>query len=274
MEAFQFISQFVELPDEKLPLLKAALGIALVEYPELDIEEELRKFDSIVAAAKERVEKASDQNEGIILLSDFFKEVGFRGNSADYYNPRNSFLNEVLERKNGIPIARSLVYLEAADRLGIKAHGVGFPGHFIVGHEIESGNIYLDPFNSWRRIGLKEMDEILDVIYQGKARFDPSFLTPISKRMILVRMLNNLKSIYWEDGDLRKALQVLRCICSLAPDSAFDLRDKGLVNYQMQNYEEAMKDLTKYVESKPDAQDSNAMLEIIPQIRLILGRGR
>jgi len=260
MDAVAALSQYTKIPDDEIPLLRAALSIALIEYPDLDLDKEMSEISSLIDGIKRRNDSIDYTGETLCSINQYlFSKLGFKGNKDDYYNPRNSLLNEVIKRKTGLPITISSIYLGIAWSIGLDLHGIGFPGHFIVGCRDKEEIRYLDPFNSGRELTEKSLQKMLDEIYQGRVILNESFLQPLSKRMILVRMLNNLRGIYLENKELLKALQVLTCICILTPDSAIDIRDKGILNYQLGNYQEALDDLTKYLHLIPEATDADAI---------------
>ncbi len=260
MDAAAALSQYAKVTDDEIPLLRAALSIALIEYPDLDLDQEMGEISSLIDGSKIHIGSTDDIGVTLRSINEYlFDKLGFKGNKDDYYNPRNSLLNEVIKRKTGLPITISSIYLGIAWSIGLDLYGIGFPGHFIVGYRVNQVNRYLDPFNSGRELNEKSLQKILDEIYQGRVILNESFLQPLSKRMILVRMLNNLRGIYLENKELLKALQVLTCICILTPDSATDIRDKGLLNYQLGKYQEALDDLTKYLQLMPEATDTDAV---------------
>ena len=275
MNAQEFISKYTDLPDNSIPLFKASLGIALIEYPKLDIDEQIAKLEEVTEDAKTRVGSTGDEDEVINVLNTYlFDELGFKGNSVDYYNPHNSLLNDVLERRTGIPITISTIYLEVAWNLGLDVHGVGFPGHFLVGCKTRKETKYLDPFNGGRQLDKLGMIKILDRVYHGKLGFDESFLRPVSKRMILVRMLNNMRGNYLENGNLRRALDAINCITQLIPTSAPDMKDRGLLNYQLRNYDSALQDFSTYLKLVPDGEESDLIRKALEDIQLMLREGR
>jgi len=258
MDAAAALSKYTKVTDDEIPLLRAALSIALIEYPDLDLDQEMGEISSLIDGSKIHIGSTDDIGVTLRSINEYlFDKLGFKGNKDDYYNPRNSLLNEVIKRKTGLPITISSIYLGIAWSIGLDLHGIGFPGHFIVGYRVNQVNRYLDPFNSGRELNEKSLQKILDEIYQGRVILNESFLQPLSKRMILVRMLNNLRGVYLENKELLKALQVLTCVCILTPDSATDIRDKGLLNYQLGNYQEALDDLTKYLQLMPEATDTD-----------------
>ena len=274
MEASEEITKYAPLSDNEIPLYRAGVAIALIEHPDLDIESEIVKIDSLIEKAKQETMNFASMDEKFEKLNDFFfNELSFKGNAEDYYNPRNSLLDEVLQRRTGIPITISVIYLEFAWRLGLDAYGIGFPGHFLIGYKKSAGRMaYLDPFNRGIRVEEDNLRKMLDQMYEGRITFGESLLAPSSKRSILIRMLNNLKAIYLENKDLKRTLDVLDCICELAPDSASEIRDRGLVNLQLRKYSEALDDLYRYTELEPNATDSETMRQTIQEIKAMLGK--
>src|SRR5262249_8416488 len=155
------------------------------------------------------------------------KQEGFRANRTNYYDPRNSFLNDVLERKKGIPITLSVVYLEVARRAGLELRGVGFPGHFLVKCAEGEEEIVIDPFDKGEVRTVEDLQMLLDGLYGGKVALRPEFLAPVTHRQIVQRMLNNLKGIYLSEENLLKALSAAERLVILQPSSAPEIRDRG-----------------------------------------------
>ncbi|MGH7404707.1 MAG: SirB1 family protein, partial [Candidatus Methylomirabilales bacterium] len=220
----------VARPDEQINLAEAALFIAAEEYPHLDIRGYLDRISRIAERIKDRV---GPELEPVRLIQELnrslFDEEGFRGNSEDYYDPKNSFLNEVIDRRKGIPITLSILYMEIAWRLDLPLVGVGLPGHFIVKYEAAEREILVDPFHQGALLSEEDCQRTLDRIYIGKVAFHRDLLTRTPKRLILARMLNNLKSIYLQRGDLLRALGVAERLVLIDPDSPNLLRDRGLI---------------------------------------------
>src|SRR3989337_4258823 len=195
--ARRLLAEMVSRKEEEIELARAALLFAKEEYPGLDVGKYLQKLELMTEEIKSRI---GNNNDPHFLISEInrylFTEEGFRGNEDDYYDPRNSFLNDVLDIKTGIPITLSVLYIEIASRLGLTLLGVGFPGHFIVKYSGMEGEILVDPFNKGRILSIKDCKEILDRIYGGRMQFHSEFLQPVTKKEILSRMLHNLTSIY------------------------------------------------------------------------------
>ena len=185
------------LIDEETPLLEAAMSIALIEYPELDLSLELQKFESLKTSARAWVGRKRTQESILASFNDyFFEQLGFRGETEDYHNPRNSFLNQVLETKRGIPISISVIYVEMAKSIGLDAYGVSFPGHFLVGCSINGRRKLIDVFNRGTLLTSAELRGMLSQTYEGKIELDETMLARASNKSILLRMRGNLEGIY------------------------------------------------------------------------------
>ena len=208
MERF---AALVQRPDLDIELDRAALLVGDWECGAVDIERYCHVLDDMAAAA-ERQRLLLDElpwSGARALGRTLFVELGFRGNTADYYDPRNSFLRDVLERRVGIPITLGVVYMEVARRIGVRATGVGFPGHFLVRvHEGDDG-LVIDPFNGGAALSESDLHELLKRVVGPEAKLEPNLLEPTSNRQILTRMLLNLAGIYGRQGDLFRSLEVL-----------------------------------------------------------------
>jgi regulator of sirC expression with transglutaminase-like and TPR domain len=263
-------AEILNLADDQISLAEAALCIAAEEYPRLDVSLYLERLSDFAELASERVanqfETASGPGRIIQALNDtLFDDLGFHGNRDNYYDPRNSYLNEVIDRRAGIPITLSVVYIDVATRIGFPVEGVNLPGHFIVSHTAESGVIYIDAFNNGRLLGVAGCDELLKEVTGGRAELTAEHLAPATARQILARMLSNLLSIY-SKGDHRRALGVIDLMLMITPDSPPHLRDRGLLLASLGNTHGAIDELEKYLALVPDAPDANLIQE---QIKLI-----
>jgi regulator of sirC expression with transglutaminase-like and TPR domain len=185
-----------------------------------------------------------------------FGEDGFRGNAGDYYDPRNSFLNDVLERRLGIPITLSVIYVEVAARAGLTARGVGFPGHFLVRAEKDGAHCLLDPFNGGAPLGGDDCEALLRRMHGASARLDPAHLRPVGTRQIVTRMLANLKGIYTALGDWPRALRTLDRLLLVCPAALAERRDRGAVHARLGNPRAAIRDWEAYLGGAPDAPDA------------------
>jgi len=252
----------VELPDDEIDLGRAALAIAQAEYPSLQIETYLGRLEQLASIVRDR---SAGENSPYRLIASLnyvlFSQEGYRGNRDDYYDPKNSFLNDVIERRIGIPIALSVLYMEVARRADLRLHGVGFPGHFLVKYAGDEGEIVVDPFDKGEVRTTEELQEMLDRLYGGKFRLQPEFLSRVSNRQIVQRMLANLKAIYVREENFHKAVSVVERLVILDPISADEIRDRGLLYLKLERFSEAVDDLETYLRLMSAAADAEEILE-------------
>jgi regulator of sirC expression with transglutaminase-like and TPR domain len=209
-----------------------------------------------------------------------FEEVGLRGNRDDYYDPRNSFLNDVLDRGLGIPITLSIVYLEVAQRIGFPVAGVGMPGHFLLKYRPapsqavkdsdSSQEVLIDCFNRGDTLTRQDCQRRLHEIYSGEMTLRPEFLHPINHRQILARMLNNLKTVYLSTRDFRKALTIADLMLVVRPRSAEDLKQRALLRFSMELHKLAAEDLEEYLRISPAASDAGEVRQMSLSIRRMM----
>ncbi len=257
-------ARIIRCPDEEIDLLRAGLAIAAGDYPGLDVDFYLARVDQIASAVRARRGDKFNPYRSIASINFvLFQEQGFRGNRDDYYDPRNSFLNEVLERKKGIPITLSVLYMEVARRVGLELYGVGFPGHFLVKYLGDGEEIVIDPFHEGAIKTDEELEALLSELYRSEVALNPQFLQPVTKKQILERMLNNLKAIYLRREDWQRSLSVADYLVVLNPDSAGDRRDRGLLYLKLECFSSAVEDLEAYLRMAPDAEDAVAIREQI-----------
>ncbi len=268
--------------DAAIDLGRAALLIASEEYPDLDIAHYLAQLDvlamqvrvslgvvDIEAADLTRTLQERDPLSIIEAINQvLFVQERFRGSSkADYYNPRNSFLNDVLERRIGIPITLSLVYMEVGRRLGVQIDGIGMPFHFLAAYRLPQGRIYIDVYEQGRILTEEECRERMQRIFKDKMHFNQRWLQPISHRQILERMLDNLKYIYISRGDDKRALSVCDRLVLLAPNSAIERRDRGRLYMHLKMYGRALRDLKMYLELASEDENVEEVQKEIHSLR-------
>ena len=247
------LEQLVNRPEESLDLAEAALLIAQDEYPHLDIGAYLRRLDDLSGKVRARLSPGAPPEKIITAMNHFlFEEEGFAGNAEHYYDPRNSFLNEVLDRRQGIPITLSIVYMEVGRRLGLSLEGVSFPGHFLVKLELEHGKIVLDPYSGG--ISLSEQD-LSNRLHHSHRRLD-RLLASAGKKEILVRLLCNLKGVYLHKEEFARALSAVDRILLIMPDLPEEVRDRGLLYERLECAQSALQDYRRYIELEPDAPDA------------------
>jgi regulator of sirC expression with transglutaminase-like and TPR domain len=260
-------STLMARPDPQIDLAHAALLIAAEEYPELDVDAYRARLDAMGQALAGRL-AAAEPVERVQAISRYlFQEEGFRGNTEDYYDPRNSFLNQVLDRRTGIPISLSTIYIEVARRAGLAVEGVGLPGHFIV--RVASGEceFLVDPFHGGALLSQDDCQQRLDRVYGGRVRMELAMLAVCSRRQILARMLRNLKAIYARAEDQPRTLAVVDLLLRVQPESVEDLRDRGLLHASLDCYGAAVRDLEAYLEKAPGAPEAESILERIAELR-------
>ena len=260
-----------ETPDDQIDLATAALLIAAAEYPELDIPHELEVLDSLSAGASKRLSEDRDPLYCLNTLSEYlFDEIGFRGDPDHYYDPRNSFLNDVLSRRLGIPITLSLVFLEVGKRLDIPLVGVGMPGHFLLRHRDEE-SLFIDSFNQGVLLSEEECAERMRQVPQANIAWDSRLLAPLSNRDYVARILRNLKGIYLQDQDHRRALTMIDRLVALYPEAVQERRDRGLLNFQLEHHEQALQDLEFYLDSEPLSDDQEDVQRLVSRLKQLLG---
>lgn len=266
--AAQALARALRSPEAELNLGRAALLIARAEYPGLDVGHYLDRLDALARSIAPEVAREEDAAHRLDLLSRFlFISEGFRGNADQYYDPRNSYLNDVLDRKLGIPITLSTIFMEVARRLGLPIVGVGFPGHFLVKYVHRDGEILIDPFHRGAILTPRECRRRLEEMAGGSVPFRAEHLRAVSKAQILFRMLTNLKHIYVRARNFPKALRILDLLLVVDPGAAPDVRDRGLLLSQVGCPGAALHDLERYVAMAPEAEDAEAMAKQVAGIR-------
>lgn len=250
-----------------VPLAEAALAIAQEEYPHLVADAYLRQLDELAEAVRGRLPARWNAATALrALRAALFEEAGFRGNDEDYYDPRNSFLNEVLERRLGIPITLCVIYVEVAARVGLPVHGVGFPGHFLVKHVSGQVELFVDPFHGGEILSGDECLARLNATVPGRA-VERRHLEAATPQQILRRLLHNLRKIYVKAGDDVRALWVVDRLVLLSPDDALARRDRGLLEARLGGTKAALADLQGYLAAEPAGEDADEVRELVAQLR-------
>lgn len=242
----------VALSDDAADLAPAALLIPRVEYRAVDPAPALAELRRLGALAETRLTalgSATDAHGRIDALNQLlFSEEHFTGNEAHYDDPRNNFLNDVIDRRTGIPITLSLVYMEVARRAGLALEGVNFPGHFLVRYVIEGEELLIDPYHKGMVLSSADCQRLLTKQFDGELAFSRDLLVTASKRQILTRVLSNLKRLYVRFRSFPQARDVTELLLALDPGSATEIRDRGLLSYQMHDYRRALRDLETYLQ--------------------------
>jgi regulator of sirC expression with transglutaminase-like and TPR domain len=262
IDPYKAFRQAVDRPEENIDLGRAALTIALPDYPDLDVAAYLARIEDLAVEVARCAGVDADIYRSLAALNHvIFTEHGFRGNRDNYFDPKNSFLNQVLERKLGIPISLSVLYLEVGQRVGLNLAGVGFPGHFLVKYSGQSEEIIIDPFSGGEIRSRSDLDRMLREVYGRNVEFAQEFLAPVSKKQILKRMLTNLKAIYHKKNDMVKVLLVLDRLIILDPAAFEEVRDRGLLYLRLECFTQAREDLQTYLRLAPKAEDARAIRE-------------
>jgi regulator of sirC expression with transglutaminase-like and TPR domain len=272
LRARQIFADLAALDESVFPLDRAGLAIGLEEYPGLDMDEYLRRLNNLAARAEALIGPDRSVSNILQCMNEaLFVQEGLKGDMDEYYDPRNSYLNEVLDRKQGIPISLSVIYMEVGRRINFPLQGVGMPGHFIVKHVAGDQEILVDPFNQGQRLTLKHCQEILDRIYGGKLTLHPTYLQSMEKKAIVSRMLFNLKGIYYQREEYPKALNVVERILTLNPGMLTEIRDRGILYMQTSLFSKALSDLEHYLADAPAPEDGPQIQRHIQTLRSIVG---
>lgn len=255
-------------------LAEYALHVSrILAYPDLDVKDILDKIDAmgreLILATKKLMPLRPTQI--IETINNYlFKEKEFRANLQDYYNPMNSYVNVVLEQKSGIPITLSIIYIRIAHMLKFRLHAVNFPAHFLIKHILEGdvSEIIIDPFNGGRIMDDYTMKELLDQFYPTQnIALTRAFVEKATSAQVMIRMLNNLKGSYYESQDIERAEIANEMIIAIEPHNPDAVRDKGMIFLKRNNPLKALEMLNMYLELDPEAEDADAVLDIIRQVR-------
>lgn len=258
--------QLAAAADRPGPDLAApAFLVARLEYPHLDPGPYLDRLDEMGEAALHRITRDPGHDAPLAARADalnrfLFNELGFAGNREQYEDPRNSCLNEVLDRRKGIPITLSLIYIEVARRAGLRAEGINFPGHFLVRvlHDLHTDDpgdgLIVDPFHGGAILNEHDCRQLLQRHVGEEAAWGPELLARATRRQILVRMLLNLKRLYVRWRSFPQARVVTDLLLALAPSAVTELRDRGLLAYHLNDFPAALRDLEEYLKLSKMAQ--------------------
>ena len=255
-EARDAFARLLQTPEGEMDLAEAALLIAAEEYPDLRPGVYLNRIAQMAVELKRRIRGVVEPHAVVEIANTyFFEEEHFKGNRDEYYDPRNSFLNEVIDRRVGIPITLAVLYMAVGERAGLPVRGVGMPGHFLVKYAPTSGEVFIDAFNG-RTLTRDECAKMLEEMYGGTVQMRPALLEPSTKRQILARILNNLKSLYLSRGDLAKALAASDRIMLADPHLTSEWRDRGLILFQLRHDTQALNDFSRYLAVRPEPEDA------------------
>ncbi|MBI3571017.1 MAG: tetratricopeptide repeat protein [Gammaproteobacteria bacterium] len=268
------LAKIAKVSEQELNLAEAALLIAVEEYPGLDVEAYLRQIDELATGVQQRLPAQAGLEDTLVTLNQFlFVEQGFSGDTENYDDPRNSFLNEVLDRKRGIPITLSIIYMEVGRRLGLPLKGVSFPGHFLVKFATREGEVVLDPFSGGSLLSKEDLEEILEETYGPAESVNAPLerlLTAAGKKEILVRMLRSLKGAYLRREQFDKALGVVDQILLIQPDQPDEVRDRGRIYEQLECFRAALENYQSYLSLRPGSGDASDVHKRIAELKQIV----
>ncbi len=255
------------MDDDALPLLGTALLIARDEYPEL----QAAHYDDVVQGYADALRTEVQAQNGAparmaVINRYLFEELGFGGNNDAYSDPRNSYLNDVFDRKLGIPISLAVVQMEIARRLDVPLDGISFPGHFLVRLPVDDGILVMDPYNKGRSLSAEELRDRISPHFGGQSPDDAELLhilAPASHRAILQRMLRNLKALYVDQDDWERVARSSDRLLKLAPGLGEEVRDRGLAYLKIGHIAGAREDLARYLSMQPEAPDVEAVRSLL-----------
>lgn len=267
--AGQRFYQEVQKADRRINLAAAALYIAQEDYWDLDPAQYLERLDDMAAEVRSRLPKGRYPLKVINVINQYlFEELKFSGNTQNYYDPENSYLNCVLDRRLGIPITLSLVYLEIAARIQFPMVGIGMPGHFLIRPVVDEMAVFVDPFRQGEVMFLADCQDRFYQQYGAGAEWQDEFLGAVPPKAFLARMLMNLKMAYLNVEAFESAVATLDKLLILMPGQPQQMRDRGLLHYELKNYTLAQHDLRGYLRSHPSAPDQQNIQKILDRIGL------
>ncbi len=281
MSVLDAFAQMLAREESHIDLAHACLMIAEDAYPELQAERYLGDIERMALRLRTRAASSHAPEERVLALNQFlFEELGYRGNAEQYYDPRNSYLNEVMDRRTGIPITLAVLYMAIGRRIGLPLEGVSFPGHFLVRLRLRRGVLVLDPFDGGTPLAEDELrtrlqrvipKDVADNVAVAELPLD-QFLEPATPRQILARVLRNLKAIYRDADQPERMLAVLNRMLVVTPEASAELRDRGVVYQRLECYQAARKDLSDYMEREPEAPDFDEVRVRLMEVSALCAR--
>jgi len=267
--------RMLDRPEEEIDLAEAALLIAKNAYRDLDVPGYLARIGELASKLSAQLPEDGTESSRIVALNRFlFEDQGFAPSVENYYDPRNSFLNEVLERRVGIPLSLSILYIEVGRRIGLPLQGVSFPGHFLVKCTLKEGVVIIDPYCGGITLSLQDLQQRLRETRGGEVSraIVAAMLVAANKREILARMLRNLKGIYLDQRDYVRALSAIDWIIAIMPGEATEVRDRGLIYVKLECFRAALEDLEHYMQKAPDAADMDEIRSHVVELRMSAAR--
>lgn len=271
----QSLREIVSGNEDDINLAQAALLVATHACPGLDVPLYLARIDELGTTLGSRIPADATVSQRIGALNQYlFGDLGFAPNTEDFYDPRNSFLHDVLERRVGIPITLSVLYMEVGRRIGLPLQGVSFPGHFLVKCAVSKGMVVLDPYSGGVSLGLVDLQKRLREVQGGEVSrpIIASLLVAAGKKDIILRMLRNLKAIYLREQAFDKALVIMDWIVAAAPDQTLELRDRGMVYQELECSRAALADFEQYLQRTPSAEDMDDIRQRVVELQKVAAR--
>lgn len=264
----RLLAAVVARPEAELDMARAALLVAKEEYPQISVDLYLARLDQMAEEVKDRL---ADETAPLVVLDELltmiYQRRGFQGNRKAYYDPRNSFLNDVLDRGLGIPLTLGMVVLEVGWRLSLPLEGVNFPSHFLVRYKGAALDLLIDPFDGGRMRFEDQAQELLDQVYGGMVRVQEPFLRKAGRRDMLLRLLTNLKGVYVNVGDHPRALAAVERLLLIQPTSRGENRARGLLLARLGRRDEAVEQLKAYLDLAPGAGDAERIREMVEDLK-------
>ena len=268
LDTRQLLAKELSRTEPEMDLARAFLLVAKEEYPQLSVELYLARLDQLAEEVKDRL---ADETAPLIVLSEvvdtLYRRRKFNGNREAYYDPRNSFLNDVLDRGTGVPLTLGVVLLEVGWRLGLPLEGVNFPGHFLIRFKGEAMDLLLDPFDGGKARFEDEAQELLDRVYGGMVRLQDAFMKTADRRNMILRLLTNLKGVYVNVGDNKRALAAVERILMVTPTAPAENRTRGVLLARLGRRDEAAEQLERYLRLSPSAADSKTVRAMAKGLR-------
>ena len=254
------------ISNPRYTLVEKCLKLAqTLEYPDLNISEYVQKLSIMGKTLRDSLTDVKNPTYLISMLNEYmFDALGFVGEQDDYYNPKNNFLNVIINKKSGIPITLSVIYVEIAKHIGLDLRLVGFPSHVLVKYSEE---MILDPYGKGRLLTVDDLQDLLDRNYGGGVQFLPEFLNETDDEKILIRMVRNLKNSYIQSFNYDMAMHCINMILGVEPDSPGEIRDRGILESRLLQYNHAITSLNRYLELSPEAEDADFVLDLIKSIK-------
>lgn len=260
--------QLINQPEEKIDLMEAALALAADEYPDLDVGRYLSLLSIWARDISQALPQDASAETKLEHLNEYlYGELGFSGNADQYYDPRNSFMSEVIDRRKGIPISLSVLYLELGRRLGLELVGVSFPGHFLLKLAYGGGHVVIDAYNGGVSLSEEDLEARLEQVVGTSGLSVGMFLAGVSKKDILSRMLANLKNIYQAESQPEKQLTAINRMLQINPDLHTEYRDRGFLLHSLECHHAALGDFQHYLKLQPDAPDIDSVRDLVIELQ-------